>query len=84
MPFVFNLGKSFIKQTKTLMAFERNNGGMGGGNFQRQMFSGDWKCSKCAGPIKELPFQPDPARLDQLLCRDCHRQNAPRRDFGGR
>jgi len=69
------------------MAFERNGGmggGMGGG-FQRQMFQGNWNCSKCNGPITELPFQPDPARLDQLLCRDCHRQNRPpRRDFGGR
>ena len=41
---------------------------------QRQMYQGDWKCSKCGGDIKELPFQPDPSRLGQLLCRDCHRE----------
>ena len=52
------------------MSFNRNDGGAG---FQRQMFKGDWKCSKCNGPITELPFNPDPSRLDQLLCRDCHR-----------
>ena len=47
----------------------------GGGNFPpRQMFQGDWTCSQCGTAITELPFEPDPARLDQLLCRDCHRQ----------
>ena len=30
-------------------------------------------CSKCGKEITELPFEPDPARLDKLLCRDCHR-----------
>jgi len=51
----------------------------------RQMFQGDWACSQCKGQIKELPFQPDPNRLDQLLCRDCHRQKVGkfRRPFGG-
>jgi CxxC-x17-CxxC domain-containing protein len=61
------------------MAYQENNGGGGfrGGNdggMQRQMFQGDWKCAKCGAEIKELPFEPDPARLEQLLCRDCHRQ----------
>ena len=51
------------------MAYQQNDGG-----FQRKMYQGDWKCSKCGGEIKELPFQPDPDRLDQLLCRDCHRE----------
>lgn len=55
-----------------------------GGGFQpRQMFQGDWKCSKCNAAITELPFQPDPARLDQLLCRDCHKANRPARPSGG-
>ena len=49
--------------------------------FQRQMYQGNWKCSKCQGDIKELPFQPDPSRLDQLLCRECHRER--RQSFGG-
>ena len=46
-------------------------------NDDRQMFEGNWKCSKCNNPITQLPFQPDPTRLDQLTCRDCHkaRQN---------
>ena len=47
----------------------------GGGNFPpRQMYQGNWTCSECGTAITELPFEPDPARLDQLLCRDCHRQ----------
>ena len=53
------------------MAFnnDQNRGG-----FQRPMFKGDWKCSKCGAAITELPFEPDPSRLGQLLCRDCHRE----------
>lgn len=50
----------------------------------RQMFQGNWKCSKCDADITELPFEPDPNRLDQLLCRDCHREqkkNRPPRQF---
>ena len=39
---------------------------------ERKMFQGDWKCGKCVSPITELPFQPDPARADQLTCRDCY------------
>lgn len=64
------------------MAYDNNQGG----GFQRQMYQGDWKCAECGAPITELPFNPDPSRLDQLLCRDCHRQKRasfpPRR--GGR
>ncbi|OGY64607.1 MAG: hypothetical protein A3B92_00535 [Candidatus Harrisonbacteria bacterium RIFCSPHIGHO2_02_FULL_42_16] len=54
------------------MAYDNNRGGDGG--FQRKMFQGNWKCSKCGAAITELPFDPDPSRLDQLQCRDCHRQ----------
>ena len=51
----------------------------------RQMFKGDWQCSKCSAKITELPFEPDPSRLDQLLCRDCHKQaRATRGSFGPR
>lgn len=39
----------------------------------RDMVKGDWKCSGCGAAITELPFQPDPSRLDQLKCKDCHR-----------
>lgn len=53
------------------MAYDNNRQD---GGFQRQMYKGDWKCAKCGAPITELPFDPDPARLDQLQCRDCHRQ----------
>ena len=60
------------------MAF--NDGGQRG--FQRQMYQGDWVCSKCGAKISELPFQPDPDRLGQLLCRDCHRDK--RQSFGPR
>ena len=46
-------------------------------NFQnreeRKMYKGDWTCSKCGAKIDALPFEPDPSRLAQLLCRDCHR-----------
>jgi CxxC-x17-CxxC domain-containing protein len=51
------------------MAYDDNQGG-----FQRKMYQGNWKCSKCGKEITELPFDPDPSRLDQLLCRDCHRE----------
>lgn len=51
------------------MADENQNAG-----FSRKMYQGDWKCGKCSAEIKELPFEPDSSRLDQLLCRDCHRQ----------
>ncbi|MDD5430843.1 MAG: hypothetical protein PHP03_01320 [Candidatus Pacebacteria bacterium] len=40
----------------------------------RKMFEGNWKCGKCGAEITSLPFQPDEARLGQLLCRDCHRE----------
>ncbi|PIR89043.1 MAG: hypothetical protein COU07_03045 [Candidatus Harrisonbacteria bacterium CG10_big_fil_rev_8_21_14_0_10_40_38] len=40
----------------------------------RQMFKGSWKCANCGKDITELPFEPDPARLNSLLCRDCHRE----------
>jgi len=42
--------------------------------------TGGWACSKCNGAIEELPFAPDPSRIGQLLCRDCHR--ARKQSFG--
>ncbi len=50
----------------------------------RKMFKGDWKCSECGVAITELPFEPDPARIDSLKCFDCHKKGQPRRNFGGR
>lgn len=45
------------------------------GDFERKMYKGEWKCAKCGTAITELPFNPDPSRIDQLQCRDCHRQS---------
>jgi hypothetical protein len=50
-------------------------------SFERKMYQGNWACSKCNAEIKELPFEPDPARLSQLLCRECHRERT--KDFRG-
>ncbi|MEK7453025.1 MAG: hypothetical protein AAB614_02210, partial [Patescibacteria group bacterium] len=50
---------------------ERRDRGFQG---QREMHKGNWNCSKCGTEITELPFEPDPSRVDQLKCRDCHRQ----------
>ena len=50
------------------MAYENNN------DFQRQMHQGNWSCAKCGGSITELPFEPDPSRLSELKCRDCHKK----------
>ena len=55
------------------MAFDDRGGYGGGDRPQRQTFQGDWKCAECGTEIKELPFQPDPSRIDQLRCRNCYR-----------
>ncbi|MBI2582699.1 hypothetical protein HYW30_00730 [Candidatus Azambacteria bacterium] len=56
--------------------------------FERKMYhpaEGEtWKCSECGVEITELPFPPDPQRMNQLRCRDCHakfRQTNPRPSF---
>ena len=46
-------------------------------------FEGNWKCSKCGGDITSLPFKPDPARMDTLVCLDCFKKKSPRRDNDG-
>lgn len=60
------------------MAYQNNqSSGYQGGFRQRQMFdvsAMDIKCCECGAEIKELPFNPDPARLGQILCRDCMRK----------
>lgn len=69
-----------------------NNDGGNAGFADRKMYQGNWVCAKCGAAITELPFEPDPSRIDQLKCRDCHRASrqsfggprGPRRDFGGR
>jgi len=52
------------------MAYNDNDGAP-----QRQRVEGNWVCSNpdCKAAITSLPFQPDPSRLNQLLCGDCHR-----------
>lgn len=30
-------------------------------------------CSGCGTPISQLPFPPDPKRLNQLVCYDCYK-----------
>lgn len=59
------------------MAYQKNEN-FGGRGFQpRQMIdvsSMNIKCCECGVEIKELPFNPDPARLDQIRCRDCMRK----------
>lgn len=50
--------------------------------MNRPKFQGNWVCGNCKGKITELPFQPQESRLNELLCRDCHRerkQSAPPR-----
>ncbi|MBI5465803.1 MAG: hypothetical protein HY974_00770 [Candidatus Kerfeldbacteria bacterium] len=37
------------------------------------------KCADCGAAITELPFQPDPNRLNTLRCRDCLRKSRPPR-----
>ena len=54
----------------------------GGGNRfggERKTYQGNWTCSKCGTAITELPFNPDPSRTGDLLCRECHRANRPPR-----
>lgn len=53
---------------------DQNDSPGGGDRPERQMHQGNWTCGECGGAITELPFEPDPARLSQLKCRDCHRK----------
>ena len=59
------------------MAFKKFDEEPRQGGFQRQMFdvSGmNIKCRDCGTPITQLPFNPDPARLDSIRCQDCMRK----------
>ena len=53
-------------------------------NNDKPKFEGNWKCSKCGGEITSLPFEPDPARADTLMCLDCFKENKPRKNDGPR
>ena len=67
------------------MAFRKFEREGGDRNFQRQMFDVtemNVKCRDCGTPITQLPFNPDPSRLDTLRCQDClrkFRETRPRR-----
>ncbi len=67
-----------------------SRGGFGGGN--RGGFGGprapqplidvtnlNIVCADCGAPVTQLPFQPDPARLNTIRCRDCLRKSRPAR-----
>lgn len=59
------------------MAFQNFNSGSGQGGFQKQMFdvaNMNIKCKDCGTAITELPFNPDPNRLDTIRCKDCMRK----------
>ena len=67
------------------MAFKKFETGGDQGGFQRQMYDVsdmNIKCKDCGKAITQLPFQPDPARLDTLRCQDCmrtFRESRPKR-----
>jgi len=69
------------------MAFKSFNGDSRQGAFQRQMFDVSAMkitCKDCGAPITQLPFNPDPNRLDSIRCQDCMRkwrENRPKRRF---
>jgi CxxC-x17-CxxC domain-containing protein len=73
---------SRIKKIKALK-YCMNNNFRRDDRAPRQMFQGEWKCAECGAAITELPFEPDPARVDALKCRDCHKKSMPQRSFGG-
>jgi CxxC-x17-CxxC domain-containing protein len=66
-----------VSTLKCRECYRNSSGGNRGGGAPRQMHQGSWTCSKCGGEITELPFEPDPDRLDSLQCRECHKQSRP-------
>ena len=40
---------------------------------EKQMFTGEWKCAECSGPITQLPFEP--RNTDNLKCIDCFKKS---------
>ncbi len=59
------------------MAHQRNENFTRRGFRPRKMFDVsdlNIKCCECGAEIKELPFVPDPTRLDKIYCRDCMRK----------
>lgn len=54
------------------MAFNTQQGGF----EPKKMYDVDTVCSKCGTKIDRLPFEPDPNRMNQVLCKDCYRARA--------
>lgn len=46
----------------------------------RQRVQGNWTCAECGTQITSLPFEPDPNRVNQLKCSNCHSKSNPRRN----
>jgi len=59
------------------MAFNKFDDASRERTFQRQMFDVkemNIKCCDCQAPIEQLPFNPDPARLNTIRCAECMRK----------
>jgi CxxC-x17-CxxC domain-containing protein len=77
-----NFSNSDVGNRRSGGGFRRGGGGGGFNRAPRQMVdvsSMGIKCADCGVEIKELPFQPDPNRLNTIRCRDCLRKNRPPR-----
>lgn len=59
-------------------------GNRGGGFAPKPKIQGNWVCGTCGAPITELPFEPDPNRLNTLKCFDCHKKSVAERGGGFR
>lgn len=72
--------RSFFIKIISHMAFKKFEEGLR--KKMHDVSSMNIKCKDCNADIAELPFQPDPNRLDSLRCRDCmkkYRESRPRR-----
>ena len=59
------------------MAFKKFEEKPREGDFERRMFDvskQNIKCCDCGTPITQLPFDPDPSRLNSIRCQDCLRK----------
>jgi len=69
------------------MSFKKFDGASRPSGFQRQMFDVSEMniiCKDCGAPIAQLPFNPDPNRLNSIRCQECMRkwrESRPRRRF---
>lgn len=40
-------------------------------NYPKKIFKGNWECAQCHESITELPFEPNPHKMNKLLCKEC-------------